>query len=265
MFMQLVNTKAIQKVKNVYHTVRAPVLLQPIIGFWSSVWCWKLPHADVRRTLSRGKCRDICGHGCADWESRRLRGARCYSFSAGWWDLRLSYRKGKLSRGIMLHDKCTSAYCPAVWVINTIGTSSSILRIVRTWHCRTFPCFQKWRLLSWLGWIIMWLYGKKSVYINWCQGTTSALMSKATMWKSRQRYLPKLVYSVSLLLLKNTLVWWNVLNFMGGPRKSEVDPKSLQLRYQLNYYSTKTSVRLENMRPSRSTHSTCHSHPSLFT
>ena len=36
----------------------------------------------------------------------------------------------------------------------------------------------------------------KRVYTHWCQGTTSALMSKATMWKIRQRYVPKLVYSV---------------------------------------------------------------------
>ena len=35
------------------HTVRASVLLQPIIGFWCSVWCWKLPHAVVCLTLSR--------------------------------------------------------------------------------------------------------------------------------------------------------------------------------------------------------------------
>ena len=34
----------------------------------------KLPHAVVRRTLSRVKCRDSCGHSCADWESRWLWG-----------------------------------------------------------------------------------------------------------------------------------------------------------------------------------------------
>ena len=27
---------------------------------------------------------------------------------------------------------------------NSIGTSSSILRTVRTWHSLTFSCFQKW-------------------------------------------------------------------------------------------------------------------------
>ena len=30
-------------------------------------------------------------------------------------------------------------------VSNSIGTSSSILRTVLTWRCRTFSCFQKWR------------------------------------------------------------------------------------------------------------------------
>ena len=62
-------------------------------------------HADVCRTLSRGKCRDSSGHGSADCESRRLWGARCYSFSACRWDLRLPCRWGKLSREIvLLHD-----------------------------------------------------------------------------------------------------------------------------------------------------------------
>ena len=32
-------------------------------------------------------------------------------------------------------------------------------------------------------------YGIKWVYTNWCQGSTSALMSKATMWKSIKQYL----------------------------------------------------------------------------
>ena len=40
----------------------------------------------------------------------------------------------------------------------------------------------------------------KWIYTNWCQGTTSALMSKATLWKNRQMYEPKLAYSVSVLL-----------------------------------------------------------------
>ena len=40
------------------------------------------------------------------------------------------------------------------------------------------------------------------------------LMSKTTMWKGRQRYVPKFVYSVSVLLLKNIFVWRNVLYFI---------------------------------------------------
>ena len=53
-------------------------------------------------TLSYGKCRDSCGHGFADWESRQLWSARSYSFSAGRWDLRLSCQRGKLLLGIAL-------------------------------------------------------------------------------------------------------------------------------------------------------------------
>ena len=65
----------------------------------------KLPHAVVRRILSRGKSRDSRVQDCADWESRRPWGARSYSFSLGRWDLRLSCQRGKLSRGIvLLHD-----------------------------------------------------------------------------------------------------------------------------------------------------------------
>ena len=60
-------------------------------------------------------------------------------------------------------------------------------------------------------------HGMTRVYTNWCQ-VTSALMSKGTMWNSRQRYVSKLVYSVSVLLLKNILVWQNVLYFMDGFR-----------------------------------------------
>ena len=67
---------------------------------------------------------------------------------------------------------------------------------------------------SWPDWIIRWP----------CQGITSDLMSKETtsMWNGRKRYVPKLVYSVSvlllllLLLLKNILVWQNVLYFLDG-------------------------------------------------
>ena len=109
----------------------------------------KLPHEVVRPTLSRGKCRDIRGHGCADWESLRLWGVRCYSFSAGRWDLRLSCRRGKARMELFC---CTTMHVYMLpgrqallrgqfhWDI-----FSSSLRIARTWHRRTSSCFQTWR------------------------------------------------------------------------------------------------------------------------
>ena len=131
------DTRAFQKVKNVCAYSPRSCFVGVDNWFLCSVWCWKLPHAVVRRTSSRGKCRDSCGHVRADWESRGLWGARYYSFSAWRWDLRLYCRRGKLSHG------------------------------------------------------------------KWCQGKKNALMSKATMCNSRPRYVPKLVFSVSVLLLKN--------------------------------------------------------------
>ena len=102
----------------------------------------KLPRVIVCRTLSRGKCRD----SCADWESRRLWDARCYSFSAGRLDLTLFCRRGKLSRGIvLLHVHILPGRHKPCCVSNSIGTSLSILHTVRTWHGPTFFCFQKWR------------------------------------------------------------------------------------------------------------------------
>ena len=71
-------------------------------------------------------------------------------------------------------------------VNNSIGTSSSILRTVRTWHRRTFSCFQNWRntlLVNTLQTMKTWRM-PNGIYTNWCQGTRSALMSKATMWRS---------------------------------------------------------------------------------
>ena len=99
--LTLEDTKAAQKVKNV--SAYSP--RTSFVGFWWSVCCWKLFRAVVRRTLPRGKCRDSSAHGCADWESHRLWVARCYSFSEGRRDFRLSCRRCKLSRGIvLLHD-----------------------------------------------------------------------------------------------------------------------------------------------------------------
>ena len=89
--------RAIQKVKNI--CAYSPHTYFVIAGHWFLVFSVMLKSC---RTLSHGKCRDSCGHGCADWESRKLRDARCYSFSTGWLYLRLSCRRGKLLRGIIL-------------------------------------------------------------------------------------------------------------------------------------------------------------------
>ena len=70
-------------------------------------------------------------------------------------------------------------------VSNSIGTSSSILRTVRTWHRRTFSYLKK--LMS--TWLINTSQGRPEeccrrphdmtrVYTNWCQGTTSAFNVK---------------------------------------------------------------------------------------
>ena len=53
--------------------------------------------------------------------------------------------------------------------------------------------------------VVTWLktrlpHGMTRVYTNWCHGTINALMSKATIWEGRQRYVPKLVYLISVLL-----------------------------------------------------------------
>ena len=113
--------RAIQKVTFV-HTVRAPVLLQLIIDFWCSVWCWKVA-----------------------------------SYS------------------------CTSA----------LMSKATMMQI--------------WRILSWLGWIARQPHGMTRVYTNWYQDT-SALTPMATTWKSRERHVPQLVYSVSVLLLLLLLI-----------------------------------------------------------
>ena len=187
----------------------------------------KLPRAVVRRILSHGKCRDSCGHGRADWESRPLWGARCYSFSASQWDLRLSCRRGKLSRGIvLLHDNArpqTAWQIQALlreqfhWDIfehppySTDLVPSDFFLFPKLKEHLTCKRFANYKDLKDTDWITRRPCGMKRLYTNWCQGTTSALMSKETMWKGRQRYVPKLVYRVSVLLLKNILVWQNVL------------------------------------------------------
>ena len=143
-----------------------------------------------------GKCRDSCVHGCADWESCRLRGARCYSLSAGRWGLRLSCRRDKLSPGIvLLHDNART---------HTARQTQALLREQFHWEILEQPpctpelawsdfflfpkmkedldgkCFAKDEYLKDSGWITRRPHHMKRVYRNWCQGTTSALMSIAT-------------------------------------------------------------------------------------
>ena len=188
------------------------------------VWCWKVPHVVVRRTLSRGKCSDSC----------EVIGVIRFLQTE---EILLSCRRGKLSRGnFLLHDNARS---------HTARQTKALLRKQFHWYIFAHPpyspdlaqsdfsCFQKWkstlllnasqmmktwRMLSWPGWITRGPHGMKKIYRNWRQGMTSALMLKATTWKSKQRCVPKLVCSVSVLLLKNILVWRNVLYFMDGHR-----------------------------------------------
>ena len=110
------------------------------IGFWCSVCCWKLPHAVVCRTLSRGKCRNSCDHGCADWESRRrdceMRGV-------------IRFLLGKLSREIVLWHDNARPY--------TARKTQAFLREKSHWDIFEHPpyspdlapsdffLFQKWR------------------------------------------------------------------------------------------------------------------------
>ena len=140
--------------------------------------------------------------------SRRLWAARCYSFSAGRWDFRLSCRRGKFLRGIvLLHENARSL---------TARQTQDLLREQFHWDIFEHPpyspdlassdfflfpkmehlagkCFANDVDLKDDGWITSRPHGMKRVYTNWCQGTTSDLMSKETMWKGRQRYVPKLV------------------------------------------------------------------------
>ena len=143
----------------------------------------------------------------ADWDERRN------SFSAG----RRDISRVELSYYTTMHVRILPGRHKPCCVSNFIGISSSIFRTVRTWHRRTCSCFQKWRSTLLVNasqmmktWRMLLNNQAATCYeggnTNWCQGTTSTLMSKATMWKSRQSYMPKFVYSVSILLLKNILV-----------------------------------------------------------
>ena len=179
-------TKAIQKVKNV--CTYSPRTCYVAADHWFLVFSVMLKSCLMQ--LSRGKCRDSCDHGCADWESRRLWGVKCYSFSAGRWDLRLSCRRGKLSRWIVvLHDNAGP---------HTARQTQALLREQFHWdifehppYCQDltpsdFFLFPKMKELlagklfanddlKDASWITRRPHGMKSEYTNCSQGTTSAL------------------------------------------------------------------------------------------
>ena len=150
----------------------------------------------IASTLSRGMCRLICGHCCANWESCQVWGARCYSFSAGWWDLKLSCRRGTLSCGIvLLHNNERPHACRLTqallheqfhWDIFEHPSYNPYLLFPKMKEHLAGKCFTNDEDLKDDGWITRQPHGMNRVYTNWCQGI-SALMSKATVWKNRQR------------------------------------------------------------------------------
>ena len=116
---------------------------------------------------------------------------RCYSFSAGRWDIRLSCRRHKLSRGIILLHNNAHPY--------TARQTQALLREQFHWDIEhppyspdlapsnffLFPkmkehvagkCFANDDDLKDAGWITRRPHGMKKLYTNWCQGTTIALM-----------------------------------------------------------------------------------------
>ena len=152
------------------------------------MWCWKLAHAVVGRNLSRGECRVSCGHGCAEWESRRLAGASVIRFLQaheilGYLAEETSSRVEFFCRTTMRARILLGRQKPCCVSIS-IRTSSSILYRVRIWHRRALSYFQKWRSTLLVNasqmmktWRIlvetMRRHGMKRVCRNWCQGTTS--------------------------------------------------------------------------------------------
>ena len=88
-----------------------------------------------------------------------------------------------------------------------------------------FSCFQKWRstlLVNASQMIKAWRLLSATTWHKQVPRYDKCLNVKGNycMWKSRQRYMLKLKYSVSvlLLLLKNILVWPNVIYFMDDLR-----------------------------------------------
>ena len=115
-----------------------------------------------------------------------------------------------------LHVRILTGRHKPCCVSNSVRTSSSILPVVRTWQSDIilFPKMKEHLFgkrfandedLEYAGWITRRPHGMKRVYTNWCQGTTSTLMSEATVWNSRQRHVPKTCIFSFCIIIKEYL------------------------------------------------------------
>ena len=140
-------TRAIQKVKNV--CAYSPRTCFVAADHWFLVFSVMLK---IASSSCVRPCHVIsCGIGHVDWESRRLvcevRGVIRFLQD----DEILGYLAEEASSRVELFC-CTTMHVRILpgrrkpcCVSNSIGTSRSILRTVRTWHRRTFSCFQIWK------------------------------------------------------------------------------------------------------------------------
>ena len=138
----------------------------------------------------------------ADINSRRLWGARRDSVFAGG------------ERQTLWNSPKTC--CGLWWTCYERGQCPKMVHNVYEWANR---CSWRWEIRATL-WIARRPSGMRREKVNWCHGTTSASMSKVTMWRSRWRCVIKPAYSVSFLLSISIFVWQNVLYFLDAPRTS---------------------------------------------
>ena len=141
--------KPSRKKRTFAHTVCAPVLLQPIIGFWCSVWCWKcLVQLYVRPCLVISVeivvAMAVPIENPADCEVRDFIRFLQANEILGYLDEEASSRV-ELFCCTTMHVRLLPHRHKPYCMSNSIVISSSILRTVRTWHRRTFSYFQKWR------------------------------------------------------------------------------------------------------------------------
>ena len=174
-----INTRAIQKVKKVY--AYSPRTCFVAANHWFLVFS-VLKNCLISRILSCCKCRDSCGHGCAKvWGVISFLQANEF----------LGYLAKERSSRVELFC-CTTMHVHILpgrhkpcCISNFIGTSSSILHIVQTWHHQTFPCFQKRRNTLLVNNSQMMKTWRMLSATTWYEEGTSALMSKTIMWNSR--------------------------------------------------------------------------------